>query len=62
MTYDEDGESPFSPDNLAGQLEYLIDNQTFWLAESMVAISPNRLYMQLISGERFEILITRIDN
>ena len=48
---------PFEPEDLAGQIEYLIDNQDVHLVETIMRLDDTRLAMQLHSGDRYIITI-----
>ena len=51
---------PFEPEDLAGQIEYLIDNQDVWLVESIRALGPMTLEMELHSGERYMLTVAQL--
>lgn len=51
---------PFEPDNLAGQIEYLIDNQDAYLVKKIRALGPMALEMELNSGERYILTLAQL--
>ena len=51
---------PFEPDNLAGQIEYLIDNQDVYLVKKIRTLDPMTLEMELHSGERYMLTVAQL--